>query len=220
MSEKKEQGLITQQKALTQYLDSLLMEIPEEYEVVDTPQRPRREVESPGERKAATIVDEVAPKPFQKIPDWGSKPFKVLFFSVDEITLAAPLERLGAVLTEFGEIKTMPGAADYYYGVLINRGETIRVIDFSRFIAVTEGGSSGLEQSEIGVPDRVIVIEGSGIGIACHNLTEVVEIVPEEVRWRSGVSRRPWYRGILRERMCALLDIGALVSILNENESK
>lgn len=220
MSEEKKPELATQEKALTQYLDSLLMEIPDEYpaeaQQTEVVERQATDLES----SPIEVVEEVLNETFQAIPTWGSAPFKVLYFNVGELTVAAPLDRLGTVLSEYGEIRSMAGAAGYYLGVVVNRGETIRVIDFSRFVASATGELASLEQDGSDRPDRIVVIEGSGIGIACRDLTEVEEVSPDEVRWRSGISHRPWYRGIMKEKMCALLDIGTLVSKLNENESE
>ncbi len=233
MSEEKAPALAAQQKALTQYLDSLLMEIPDvmlDEVVTETLVAPRVEVVVPASHlvtEEVIVDDESAEQTFDSdvkidegsydIPVWGIAPFKALFFNVGETTLAAPLEKLGAVLTDCDEIKVLPGTSAYYLGVMVHCGNTIRIIDFERFVAESSGAEMNSSAAGLMPPNRIILIEGEGIGIACRDVAEVEEIDPSTVRWRSGKSSRPWYRGIVVEKMCALLDIDMLMSVLNDD---
>jgi purine-binding chemotaxis protein CheW len=235
MSDKERPALATQQKALTQYLDSLLMEIPEEVPVVD------EAVVAPAvERLVAVkmvdevdavdaVVDTVQAQALEVqsddesdslVPEWGTPSFKALFFNVGEMLLAAPLEKLSGVLTECDDIKVMPGNTARYLGVLVHRGRTIRVIDFDNLVAELSGEPVTPSARELAPPDRIILIEGERIGIACRAVAEVEEIDASDVRWRVGTTKRPWYRGIVVGKMCALLDIDALLSLLNDDGAK
>jgi len=225
MSDKEMPVLVTQQKALTQYLDSLLMEIPEEapvavveelvvapvidplveVEVIDTVQV--QAVKVPGDDESDS-----------QVPDWGAPSFKALFFNVGDMTLAAPLEKLGGILTECDDIKVMPGNSTRYLGVLVHCGKTIRVVDFDNLVAELSGEPLTPPASEVSPPNCIILTEGGRIGIACRAVAKVEEIDASDVRWRIGTTKRPWYRGIVVDKMCALLDIDALLSLLNEDE--
>jgi len=230
MTDSEKPVLATQQKALTQYLDSLLMEIPEEVPVV------AEAVVAPVvERLAAVealdevgvIVDTVQVQAVdvqsdnendRLVPEWGSPSFKALFFNVGDMLLAAPLEKLSRILTECDEIKVMPGNTARYLGVLVHHGKTIRVIDFENLVAELSGEAVTPSARELAPFDRVILIEGESIGIACRAVAEVKEINASDVRWRVGTTKRLWYRGIVVGKMCALLDIDALLSLLNDDE--
>jgi len=216
MSEKKSPGLATQERALTQYLDSLLVEIPEAVPevITETTVEVSDKVDVIPEMVAVAEVQDIIESPDQ-IPEWGRAAFKALYFNVGEITLAAPLEKLSGILTECDEIKVMPGNSARYLGVLVYRGKTIRVIDFEGLMAELSGEPRVPSGDETLPPNRIILIEGEQIGIACRNVAEVEEIEPNDVRWRTGSTKRPWYRGIVIERMCALLDVDALLSLLN-----
>lgn len=236
MSEKKEQGLVSQQRALTQFLDSLLMEIPHEIpeEILEDERKPplgvMRDGASEGlpddavEKVSNTQIDLSLNSRINsgdgEIPVWGRSRFKALFFSVGGIMLAAPLAKLGGVLSKYGDIKMIPGLSGDYLGVVVYRGNTIRIIDFERLVA--ESGSEELLQSaqQLRPPQRILLIEGERIGIACREIGDVEEIAPDEVRWRTGISKRPWYRGIVIAKMCALLDIEMVVSILNADDNQ
>ncbi|HED39100.1 MAG TPA: chemotaxis protein CheW [Chromatiales bacterium] len=234
MNGKKERGLATQEKALTQYLDSLLMEIPE-----TTFDEPVAELQTSTEDIAEVVVEQrvadvsdtatdisqqSAAVDATRVPDdtplWGKHPFKALFFNVGETTLAAPLEKLGGILTECDEIKVMPGNTARYLGVILHRGQTVRVINFEHLVAELSGEPLSPAGGELLPPNRIILIEGGRIGIACRHVDEVETVVPTDVRWRSGTTKRPWYRGIVVAKMCALLDIDALLMILNEEQGQ
>ena len=228
MNDKQAPALATQQKALTQYLDSLLMEIPGEA-VSDAPAaieqnaNPVQEVEVGSQSPEIATQERHYPEAVMgggEIPAWGTSPFKALFFNVGEITLAAPLEKLGGVLTQCDEITVMPGNAARYLGVMVHRGNPIRILDFENLIAELSGESSALKGSERAAPKHVILIEGAGTGIACRDVAEVEQILPDDVRWRTGTTKHPWYRGIVIEKMCALLDIDVLLSILNTEHGR
>jgi len=236
MSDTKKPVLDTQQKALTQYLDSLLMEIPEEAPVIVVEEAIVESAVEPVVEplvavevldKVDVVVDTVQAQAVEvqgddesdsQVPEWGAPSFKALFFNVGDITLAAPLEKLGGVLTECDDIKVMPGNSARYLGVLVHRGRTIRVIDFDNLVAELSGEPVAPSASEVVPPDRIILIEGERIGIACRSVAEVEEIDASDVRWRVGTTKRPWYRGIVVGKMCALLDIDALLSLLNDDD--
>ena len=236
MNDKKKPALATQQKALIEYLDSLLMEIPEETPVVVVEEVVVTPVVEPIVESvvAVEVVDETdvvvdtalsqavevqgGDASESQVPEWGEPSFKALFFNVGDITLAAPLEKLGGILTECDDIKVMPGNSARYLGVLVHRGKTIRVIDFDNLVAELSGEPVAPAASEVAPPNRIILIEGERIGIACRSVAEVEEIDANGVRWRVGTTKRPWYRGIVVDKMCALLDIDALLSLLNDED--
>jgi len=214
MSDKKLPVLVKQDKALTQYLDSLLMEIPEA--VPEVVAETAVEVIDKVDVVTDVVVKDVGEYPDQ-MPEWGKAPFKALFFNVGEITLAVPLEKLSGILTECDDIKVMPGNSERYLGVLVHRSKTIRVIDFESLVAELSGVPKVASSDEVLPPNRIILIEGERIGIACRNVTAVEEIEPTDVRWRIGSTKRPWYRGIVVDKMCALLDVDALLLLLHDD---
>ena len=234
MNGKKERGLATQNKALTQYLDSWLMEIPEiafDETATELPASIKNTTEVVVEQRvidvgdtATDIIQQSEVIGTANVPDdtpiWGKHPFKALFFNVGGITLAAPLEKLGGILTECDEIKVMPGNTACYLGVIVHRGQTVRVINFEHLVAELSGETLSSAGDALLPPNRIILIEEGRIGIACRHVDEVETVAPTGVRWRSGTTKRPWYRGIVVAKMCALLDIDALLMILNEEQGQ
>ncbi len=236
MNNVKESTLTIQQQALTQYLDSLLMEIPDptSQEVVTQASELPSENTSvvtlaplvTTEKGAVNVAfdDEAIHETKSKdgagsaeVPEWAVEPFKVLYFNVGEMKLAAPLDKFGGVVTDYGEIKALPGTASYYLGVILHGGHTVRVIDFHCFVANGNDNSIPQLPAEPTPFNRIILVKGKNIGIACRSVSEVEEIASDEIRWRTGLTKRAWYRGIVTEKMCALLDIDAMLSIVNSD---
>jgi purine-binding chemotaxis protein CheW len=38
----------------------------------------------------------------------------------------------------------------------------------------------------------------------------------DEVKWLDSSEKRPWLAGLVKEKMCALLDVSALIELLNK----
>jgi purine-binding chemotaxis protein CheW len=51
-------------------------------------------------------------------------------------------------------------------------------------------------------------------GLAVDSVTQPISLLPEDVKWRSDRSKRPWLAGTVKEHMCALLDIPMIAQML------
>jgi purine-binding chemotaxis protein CheW len=47
-------------------------------------------------------------------------------------------------------------------------------------------------------------------------VNQPITLVPEDVKWRSDRSKRPWLAGTVKDHMCALLDIPRIGQLLIE----
>jgi len=56
----------------------------------------------------------------------------------------------------------------------------------------------------------VLVIPGCNWGLAVDSVGGVLDLQPEQVRWRSVHTRREWLAGTVVDKMCALIDVEAL----------
>ena len=59
-----------------------------------------------------------------------------------------------------------------------------------------------------------MVIDEGRWALACSKLGDVIELEPEQVKWRTDAGKRRWLAGTAIELMCALLDIDALTDEL------
>ena len=51
--------------------------------------------------------------------------------------------------------------------------------------------------------------------LGCSRIGDVVDLEPADVKWRSSSGTRLWLAGTVTARLCALLDIDALIRQLD-----
>jgi len=62
----------------------------------------------------------------------------------------------------------------------------------------------------------VIMLSNSAWGLTAENLVDTVILKQDEVKWLDTPSKRPWLAGLVKEKMCALLDVDSLIQLLND----
>jgi purine-binding chemotaxis protein CheW len=60
----------------------------------------------------------------------------------------------------------------------------------------------------------IVMLGQSNWGLASNQLkgTELLEL--EAIRWRKNAGKRPWLAGMVKEKMCALVHVDALIEML------
>jgi len=144
------------------------------------------------------------------IPDWAGASFECLLFNVAGLTLAVPLVSLGSIYPlDAEELTPLFGQPDWFLGILPGPAGNLKVLDTARWL----------------IPDRyrddfreglkyAISIQGYDWGLAVHQVNRSIRLHPDEVKWRTQRSQRPWLAGTVIEHMCALLDITALAELI------
>jgi purine-binding chemotaxis protein CheW len=205
--------LVEHELALKVYLDSLLFEdIPvEEEEVVTAPVL--QVVTAPLEAR----IEEPEPNTVTERPEWGEGSFESLLFKVGGfLMLSVPLVRLNGIVPWPGKLTAVPGHAEWFLGLLPNRGHQVKVIDIAKFvIPESHKARSTLESGERQFK-HIILIDDGQFGLACDELGTVLKLNREAVRWRHDRTTRPWLAGTLIEQMCALIDIDHFVAMLKD----
>ncbi|PVY79278.1 purine-binding chemotaxis protein CheW [Tamilnaduibacter salinus] len=172
--------------------------------VVSTP------VESASEPQPAT---DRGPEDWTDRPDWAADPFECLIFRVAGLQLAVPLVLLGAVHRMDSELRKPPGRPDWFMGLLPSGGMNLRVADTAEWVMsgrVPKGARDGYQ--------FVIRLDDSEWGLACDEVAQSFRLDPDDVKWRSGRSRRPWLAGTVVRHMCALLDVRTMARLLAQAE--
>jgi len=59
------------------------------------------------------------------------------------------------------------------------------------------------------------MLSDSQWGLASDKLVNTVTLQKSDVKWRQNDTKRPWLAGMVKERMCALIDVYQLISMLN-----
>lgn len=176
---------------------------------------PVPEPESPPAPKVAT---ETAPEVFVEAvswldngrPPWAQSRFEVLLFRVSGLTLAVPLVALGQIYPITEQLSPLFGQADWFMGLQPTPQGQIRTVNTAKFV-MPERYDPAFERSA----RYVLSINGLPWGLAVDAVNQPVALEPDEVKWRSDRSKRPWLAGTVKERMCALLDIPTMGQLLN-----
>lgn len=222
-------GTRAPQQAVQEYLDGLLQdatarardEVVVPQPAVTQPAEPApRVVEPRVPVVAAPVMAEPAvatgPEPeadgwINGRPRWAQSKFECLLFKVAGLTLAVPLVELGGVLNMSDELTPLFGQPDWFLGLLPSKTEgTVKAIDTARCVMPERYDPEAREGIKY-----VILMEGTDWGMSCHEVADAITLEPHQVSWRSDRGRRPWLAGTVVDHMCAIMDVSALVRLVN-----
>lgn len=131
--------------------------------------------------------------------------FQVLFFLVQGVRFAVPLIDLGGIF-ECDKITQLFGKPSWFMGITDIRGAKINIVDTLRWVMPEIGDS----------PDKypyLISLGKSQWSIGCDVLEGNRTLSKSQIRWREIPGSRPWLAGIVTSDKCALLHVGALISL-------
>lgn len=158
------------------------------------------------------------------------KRFQALFFDVAGLTLAIPLMELGSII-EMQPLSKLPGKPDWFMGMLV-KGQTtqrsayknmrnaeqkdeqqnkFQCVDTARWI-MPKKYTPELQQSL----DYTYAIQLGKTPwvLACSGLATTYELSHDDIKWRDQGTKRPWLAGMIKQKMCALIDASQLIAAL------
>ncbi len=239
---KKVTHLVEHELALKVYLDSLLFDDalaePEELPQVESPQLepvappPSVTPDIEVKEQVAEVVPEIVSEqisetevqlqpeealpPTKEEPEWEANTFECLMFKVaGGLTLSVPLVRLNGILPWADDVTFMPGHAEWFLGLIKNRGKQVKVVDIAKFV-IPHNHKARESLSEERNFKHIILIDEGQFGIACDGLGDVLKLTQDKVRWRTDRSSRPWLAGTVIDHMCALMDVDSLLEMLKD----
>lgn len=142
-------------------------------------------------------------------PQWAQNRFEVLLFNVAGLTLAVPLIALGQIQPLTDELTPLFGQADWFMGLQPTAAGKIRTVNTAKFVMPER-----YDENFVNTAKYVVSIDGVPWGLAVDSVNQPITLHPEDVKWRSDRSRRPWLAGTVKEHMCALLDIPRIGQML------
>ena len=149
-------------------------------------------------------------------PEWAQAAFECLLFEVAGLTLAVPLVCLGSIYSLADqELTPIFAQPEWFLGLLPSAAGNLKVLDTARWVMADryrEVFREGLQY--------VISVQGYDWALAVHQVSRSIHLQPEEVKWRTERTQRPWLAGTVIEHMCALLDVAALASLLVSGVTK
>jgi len=148
----------------------------------------------------------------RKIKEYRQSSFQVMFFDVAGLMIAVPLIELGGI-HNVSKINSLLGKPDWFKGVMLYREEKIEVVDTAKWVMPEKCNKTLLDSLKY---QYVIMLGDSQWGLMAENLIETVTLDQVDVKWLENTNKRPWLAGLVKKRMCALLDVDALIQMLNE----
>lgn len=146
-------------------------------------------------------------------PLWAQNEFDVLLFNVSGLTLAVPLIALGQIQQINDDLTPIFGQSEWFMGLLRGPNGNIKTVNTALFVMPEKYNDKFLETARF-----VISIDGLSWGLAVDSVNQPSRIHPDEVKWRSDRSKRPWLAGTVKSAMCALIDIPQMGKLLLESE--
>ncbi|MBQ4849061.1 chemotaxis protein CheW [Pseudoalteromonas sp. MMG012] len=143
---------------------------------------------------------------------YGEDEFQALFFEVAGLTLAVPLKSLGGI-HQLGEINQLFGKPKWFKGVMLNREEKLNVVDTARWVMPEKFTPELEERLDY---QYLITLGDSPWGLLAESLVNNITLQPDDVKWRTSDSKRPWLAGVIKKKMCALIDVDNLNRLLEQ----
>jgi purine-binding chemotaxis protein CheW len=137
--------------------------------------------------------------------------FQVLYFNLAGLTLAIPLTELGGI-HKLTKVAPLIGKPDWFNGIMLHREEKLSVVDTAKWIMPEKYDEKLANSLKY---QYLIMLDDSSWGLACESLVTTVTLSPDDVKWRETKGKRPWLAGLVKEKMCALVDVKSLMAILD-----
>jgi purine-binding chemotaxis protein CheW len=137
--------------------------------------------------------------------------FQVLFFNVAGLTLAVPLVSLGGIV-KIERISHIIGRPNWFKGVQTHRDAKLNVVDTCAWVMPEKYSQELAESIDY---QYLVLLEDSEWGLACESLVNAVKINKSHVNWRNKPGKRPWLAGVVKEQMCGILHVQALIEMLD-----
>ncbi len=197
-------------------LDTLT--VARESTIVDEPTLPKKESTEVSEAEITPdeVVEEhnITPPPPTNtgLQDSLEFEFQALFFEVAGLTLAVPLTTLGGI-HQIDKVGPLFGKPPWFMGVMLHREAKLNVVDTACWV-MPEKYDENLAES---LNYRYLIMLGDSFwGLASEKLVNTVNLTKDDVKWRESTGKRPWLAGMVKEKMCALIDVNELISMLNK----
>ena len=208
---KASQQTIVQPNALDEPKTSLEKEIPAQ--ITPLLEKPQIQANIKDIAKVSEQLNIAKDKtPVQRQEDYFDGEFQALFFEVAGLTLAVPLKALGGI-HQLGEVNQLFGKPKWFKGVMLNRDENLNVVDTALWV-MPEKYTQELEDKLN--YQYLITLGNSQWGLLAEKLVNNITLRSEDVKWRAKSGKRPWLAGVIKEKMCALIDVQSLGQLLEQ----
>ena len=138
--------------------------------------------------------------------------FQAMFFDVAGLMIAVPLIELGGIHNN-DKTTSLMGKPDWFKGVMLYREEKVNVVDTARWVMPEKCDDKLLSALNY---RYIIMLGNSSWGLTAEKLVDTVTLKQEDVKWLDKSNKRPWLAGLVKNRMCALVDVASLIKLLEK----
>lgn len=138
--------------------------------------------------------------------------FQAMFFDVAGLMIAVPLIELGGIHNN-DKTTSLMGKPDWFKGVMLRRDEKINVVDTALWVMPEKCNETLISALNY---KYIIMLSDSSWGLTAEKLVDTVTLKQEDVKWLDTPNKRPWLAGLVKNRMCALLDVQSLIKLLEK----
>lgn len=151
---------------------------------------------------------------YSGIGTWQStartRDFQVLYFEVNGVTFAVPLDELGGI-HRMATLNHLIGRPAWYLGLQTNKDNQLDVVDTAKWVMAEKLHDDSYKEGY----QYIVMLGDSMWGLASTQLMGTELLNSDKVRWREKAGKRPWLAGMVKEKMCALIHVEALIAMLN-----
>lgn len=133
-------------------------------------------------------------------------------FNVQGLSLALPMDKINGLLDWPPEFSAISSRANQVLGHVDCWGLPTLVVDTAILVMPETNLYKGRTHNTQPY-QRIVLIDEGRWGLACNG-GKILTLRPDEVRWRTPQTLRPWLAGTVMEHMCALIDAEQLVKML------
>ncbi|PSV23353.1 chemotaxis protein CheW [Photobacterium leiognathi subsp. mandapamensis] len=184
-------------------------------EVLNEPEITQVEVVVEIPTEVPTVETELAPAaslipPEQWTHHGTEQAFQALFFEVNGVMFAVALTELGGI-HQLAELNRLLGRPSWYLGLQSSREQKLDVVDTARWVMPEKL----IDDEHRGNYRYIVMLGESQWGLASDKLhgTKILDV--DDIRWREKAGKRPWLAGMVKDKMCALIHVNALIAMLN-----
>jgi purine-binding chemotaxis protein CheW len=152
-------------------------------------------------------------------PAWTADPFQVLFIDIYGMEIAIPMSSMSGIRQYPEQLMQMPNQAPWVDGVYQYHQNNIQVIDAHRLLIPEHYTENQLDQVDDVASEKpafIVQIGDGRWGLACRSAERAVMLNPDQVRWSGSDRKRRWILGMIKEHLCALLDVDEFITHLEQ----
>lgn len=150
-------------------------------------------------------------------PVWASQPFTAAMLDANGLKLAISKQLIGELLGWTEPTRPLAARSPWLLGSVEHGGVKLQVVDAFRLL-VSDGHPACGGGRSAPRYQHILPLGDGRWGFACESGIDLVDLDPAQICWRSAATRRRWLAGTIAAHRCALLDVPALLALLDSGE--